>query len=94
MQTNTSDLEHSMLQMGSIAFIAGLVIFLVSAMLHPSREDPTNHPLVFAEYAQDDLWVASHIGQFAGGMLVFAGGFVVLSFGYCTHGQNLESPQR
>lgn len=87
MQTNTSDLEHSMLQMESIAFIAGLVIFLVSAMLHPSREDPPNHPLVFAEYAQDDLWVASHIGQ-------FAGGFVALSFGYCTHGQNLESPQR
>jgi hypothetical protein len=69
---------HSLLRIGSIAFIAGIVIFLVSTLIHPGGEDPTNHPLVFAEYAQDDLWVASHIGQFAGGMLVFVGGFVAL----------------
>src|SRR5215213_10553346 len=67
-----------MLRMGSIAFLAGMVIFLVSTILHPGREDPTDHPLVFAEYAEDELWVASHIGQFAGGMLAFAGGFVAL----------------
>jgi hypothetical protein len=78
MQTNTADLEHSMLRMGSIAFLAGMAIFLVSTILHPGREDPTNHPLVFAEYAEDELWIASHIGQFAGGMLAFAGGFVSL----------------
>jgi hypothetical protein len=64
--------------MGSIAFLAGMVIFLVSTILHPGREDPTDHPLVFAEYAEDELWVASHIGQFAGGMLAFAGGFIAL----------------
>jgi hypothetical protein len=64
--------------MGSIAFLAGMVIFLVSTILHPSREDPTNHPVVFAEYAEDALWIASHIGQFADGMLAFAGGFVAL----------------
>jgi hypothetical protein len=69
---------HSLLRIGSIAFIAGIVIFLVSTILHPGREDPTNHPLVFAEYAEDKLWVASHIGQFAGGMLAFAGGFIAL----------------
>jgi hypothetical protein len=69
---------HSLLRIGSIAFIAGMVIFLVSTILHPGREDPTNHPLVFAEYAEDKLWVASHIGQFAGGMLAFAGGFIAL----------------
>jgi hypothetical protein len=69
---------NAILRMGSIAFIAGIVIFLVSTILHPGGEDPTNHPLVFAEYAEDDLWIASHIGQFAGGMLVFAGGFVAL----------------
>jgi hypothetical protein len=69
---------NTILRIGSIAFIAGIVIFLVSTILHPGGEDPTNHPLVFAEYAQDDLWVASHIGQFAGGMLVFVGGFVAL----------------
>jgi hypothetical protein len=78
MIASTSDLERPMLRMGSVAFLAGIVIFLVSTILHPSREDPTNHPLVFAEYAQDKFWIASHIGQFAGGMLAFAGGFVAL----------------
>ena len=78
MRTNTPNLEGSMLRMGSIAFFVGIVIFMVSTVLHPSREDPTNHPLVFAEYAEDDLWVASHIGQFAGGMFIFAGGYVAL----------------
>ncbi len=78
MQTNTANLERHMLRMGSIAFLAGMAIFLISTILHPGREDPTNHPLVFAEYAEDELWIASHIGQFAGGMLAFAGGFVSL----------------
>jgi hypothetical protein len=79
MQTNnTPNLERHMLRMGSIAFLAGMAIFLVSTILHPGREDPTNHPFVFAEYAEDELWIASHIGQFAGGMLAFAGGFVSL----------------
>jgi hypothetical protein len=76
--SNTPDFERPILRMGSIAFLVGMVIFLVSTILHPGREDPTNHPLVFAEYAEDQLWVASHIGQFAGGMLAFAGGFVAL----------------
>ena len=76
--SNTPDFERPILRMGSIAFLVGMVIFLVSTILHPGREDPTNHPLVFAEYAEDQLWVASHIGQFAGGMLAFAGGFIAL----------------
>lgn len=69
---------NAILRIGSIAFIAGITIFLVSTLMHPGGEDPTNHPLVFAEYAQDNLWIASHMGQFAGGMLVFVGGFVAL----------------
>jgi hypothetical protein len=76
--SSTPDFERPMLRMGSMAFLVGIVIFLVSTILHPGREDPTNHPLVFAEYAEDELWVASHIGQFAGGMLAFAGGFIAL----------------
>jgi hypothetical protein len=33
---------------------------------------------VFAEYAGDGSWIAIHIGQFLGVMMVFAGGFVAL----------------
>ena len=72
------DFERPMLRMGSVAFIAGLIITIVSTLFHASSHDLTNHPVVFAVYAQSNTWIAAHIGQFAGVMLVFAGGFVAL----------------
>jgi hypothetical protein len=78
MQQNIPQFDRPLLRMGSIAFIAGVVIVIVSTMLHPSREDPANHPLVFMEYANSGSWVAVHLGQFAGGIVVFGGGFGVL----------------
>ena len=75
MPQNAIQFERPLLRMGSIAFLAGIVIVIVSTGFHPSREDPTNHPLVFMDYANSDPWIAIHIGQFAGGIVVFAGGF-------------------
>src|SRR3712207_9219900 len=37
-----------------------------------------DNPFIFGVYAEDPLWIASHIGQFAGILLIFAGGFVAL----------------
>jgi hypothetical protein len=80
MQSNsTSDLERPMLRMGSVTFLAGVVILLVSTIVfHAGTKDPMDNPVVFAVYAQSDTWIAAHIGQFSGVMLVFAGGFVAL----------------
>jgi hypothetical protein len=78
MQTSTPDLERPMLRMGSVAFLAGLVIIIMSTLFHASSEDLMDNPVVFAVYAESDPWIAAHIGQFAGVMLVFAGGFVAL----------------
>jgi hypothetical protein len=80
MQTNNNipNLERPMLRMGSVAFIAGLVIIIVSTLFHASSEDLMDNPVVFAVYAESDTWIAAHIGQFAGVILVFAGGFVAL----------------
>src|SRR5918999_1573148 len=81
MQTNnSSDLERPMLRMGSIAFFAGLAIAIGSTAIHPTGtgEELMNNPFIFAVYAEDPLWIASHIGQFAGILLIFAGGFVAL----------------
>jgi len=47
-------------------------------MIHPSGEDPFNHPLVLAEYVHSELWVGIHIGQFVGTMMVFVGGFITI----------------
>jgi hypothetical protein len=78
MQPNRPEFEHSMLRMGSVAFFAGVIITIVSTLFHATSEDLTDHPVVFAVYAQSNTWIAAHIGQFAGVMLIFAGGFVAL----------------
>jgi nitrate reductase gamma subunit len=79
MQENTPKLERPMLRMGSVAFLAGIVIFMVSTIgFHAGTRDPMDNPAVFAAYAQSDPWIAAHIGQFAGLMLIYAGGFVAL----------------
>jgi hypothetical protein len=78
MTQTQSQFQRPFLRIGSIAFLAGIILSIVSTAIHPSREDPSNHPLVYAEYASDDSWIAVHIGQFAGGIMVFAGGFVAL----------------
>lgn len=78
MQPTTSDLERPMLRMGSVAFLAGLVIIIMSTLFHASSEDLMDNPVVFEVYAESNTWIAAHIGQFAGVMLVFAGGFVAL----------------
>jgi hypothetical protein len=54
-QKNTPDLERPMLRMGSIAFLAGLVIAIVATLFHASSEDLMDNPVVFAVYAEDDL---------------------------------------
>ena len=79
MVASTAELERPMLRMGSVAFLAGIVIFMVSTIgFHAGTRDPMDNPAVFAEYAQSDPWIAAHIGQFAGLMLIYAGGFVAL----------------
>jgi hypothetical protein len=66
MGQNSSQFNHLLLRIGSIAFVAGVIIAIISTAIHPSKEDPSNHPLVFAEYASNDSWIAVHIGQFVG----------------------------
>ena len=78
MAQNPPQFKRPLLRIGSIAFLAGAIIAILSTAFHPSTEDPSNHRLVFAEYASSDSWIAIHIGQFAGVIMVFAGGFVTL----------------
>jgi hypothetical protein len=78
MAQNPPQFKRPLLRIGSIAFLAGVIIVVVSTAIHPSNEDPANHLRVFAEYANSDSWIAVHIGQLAGGIMVFAGGFVAL----------------
>ncbi|HEX6252890.1 MAG TPA: DUF4386 family protein [Nitrososphaera sp.] len=79
MVASTVELERPMRRIGSVAFLAGIVIFMVSTIgFHAGTMDPMDNPAVFGVYAQSDPWIAAHIGQFAGIMLIYAGGFVAL----------------
>ena len=78
MAKNPPQFKRPLFRIGSIAFLAGVIIVILSTAIHPSKEDRANHLRVFAEYASSDSWIAIHIGQFAGGIMVFAGGFVTL----------------
>jgi hypothetical protein len=79
MVQNIPQFQRSLLRIGSIALLAGAIIAIISTIFHASTDDPANHLLVFTTYASDDSWIAIHIGQFAGVVMVFAGGFVTLS---------------
>lgn len=58
-------------QTGAIASILGVLVLAVSTFLHPLQADPNDASAAFAEYAADQLWVWSHLGQFVG--VVFLG---------------------
>jgi hypothetical protein len=66
-------------RIGAVLFLLGLIVLVISTQLHPSHENPMDNPAVFREYAQSDLWIAVHLGQFAGFLLVI-GGLVALYY--------------
>jgi hypothetical protein len=66
-------------RIGAVLFLLGLIVLVISTQLHPAHENPMDNPVVFREYAQSDLWIAVHLGQFTGFLLVI-GGLVALYF--------------
>src|SRR5829696_3920747 len=66
-------------RIGAVLFLLGLVVLIISTQLHPAHENPMDNPAVFREYAQSDLWIAVHLAQFVGFLLVI-GGLVALYF--------------
>jgi len=66
-------------RIGGISAIVGVVVLFVATMLHPMDAHPGDAPAAFAEYALDRIWVATHLGQLLGVVLI-AAGFVALSW--------------
>src|SRR5207245_31590 len=55
---------------GAACAIAGSVLLLLGTALHPMGADPNDAVAAFTEYAADRLWVASHLMQLAGVVLM------------------------
>jgi hypothetical protein len=59
-------------RIGALALPLGVILLVVSTIIHPSGE-VMNNPVIFMVYAQDDSWIAVHFGQWFGGLLFFGG---------------------
>jgi hypothetical protein len=64
---------------GGIAGLVGAPLLLITSLLHPMSAHPADAPAAFAEYAQDRYWVATHLGQFFGTLLL-GGALLALSW--------------
>ena len=62
--------ERHLVRIGAVAAIGGALLLSVATGMHPASADPADPAAAFAEYAADTLWVASHLGQFAGIALI------------------------
>lgn len=52
--------------------VVGLLLNVVVTLFHPSG-DEDNHRSIFTEYADSDVWVAVHLGQFVAVLLALGG---------------------
>lgn len=59
-------------RMAAVAAIAGALLMLVGTLLHPSSADPNNAQAAFAEYTAFQPWVAVHMTQLSGVVLLMA----------------------
>jgi hypothetical protein len=66
-------------RIGAMVLPLAIIVFVVSTAIHPSREEPMDNPAIFMEYAQSDGWVAIHLAQWLGALLLF-GGFVAVYY--------------
>lgn len=71
--------DEQLSRVGGIAAILGPIVLVAATMLHPMDAHPDDTPAAFAEYALDRYWVATHLGQLLGTILI-AVGFVALSW--------------
>jgi hypothetical protein len=71
--------EQHLYTVGGIGAILGVVVLLLATMLHPLDAHPADAPAAFAEYAMDSYWVATHLAQLLG-IVLLAVGLIALSW--------------
>jgi hypothetical protein len=63
--------DRSLLRIGAVAAVLGIVLEVLMEMLHPSKADPNDSRAAFQEYAEHaSTWTAVHIGQFFAALCV------------------------
>jgi hypothetical protein len=70
--------DRSLLRLSATLVVIGEVLFAIVTLFHADGP-ANNHPVVFAEYARSDSWIAVHLLQFVF-MAVLLLGLLVLPF--------------
>ena len=65
--------EQYFCKLGGRAAILGVLVLFTATLLHPLGAHPEDAPAAFTEYAADQYWVAIHLGQLFGVVLITAG---------------------
>jgi hypothetical protein len=62
--------EKGTLRTGAFLAFLGVIVLVVSTLYHASKAHPGDTHAAFEDYATSDPWIASHLGQFIGTILV------------------------
>lgn len=65
-------LDRGALRLAATLLLGGQILYIGVTQLHAGGE-ANNHPVIFAEYAGNDLWTAVHVGQFVFAAVLLAG---------------------
>jgi hypothetical protein len=60
-------------RLGAFLSLAGVIVELPLAMLHPHHSAPNDSRAAFREYSTSDHWTLIHLGQYAGTLLIVVG---------------------
>jgi hypothetical protein len=70
--TNRTFGLRTLLRLSAGLLLVGQLLYIVVTQFHASG-DANNHPAIFAAYADNGIWTAVHLGQFASMAILLAG---------------------
>ena len=65
--------DRTLLRIGAVSLIAGVVLTIVGGALHPTVADPGNVEAVLQSIADSPIWAIIHVLILAGGLLSVGG---------------------
>jgi hypothetical protein len=66
-------LNFKSLRVSATLLFLGLLLTIVVGYFHPDHTSANDHVATFTEYAESNIWIAVHLGQFVAMVVVIAG---------------------
>lgn len=78
LETKVTSNDRLWFKLGALSLVIGTILLTILSFVHPHQADPNNNAAVFAEYAADENWLATHLGQlFANFMILVVATFAI-----------------